>query len=217
MKKVTLFAALWIFQQLAMADCSYPTTWTMNIKNGTDQDTLTLSCDPGHSLAPGATYVYSGMSGDKCGTSAFDGPSCTYTDITTQPPQSGIIQFTFNSCTTSPSTSVSPSTINPTPFTCNASIAQMGNGNDAVCENTSSHSYNSYTATSTFVIVKKGPAYQLDWKGIVMHPVKGQTMGDKLAHDLMKMGTYTNSTARYNPTTSTLTIQLTTATQNPCT
>lgn len=213
MKKVLLIAGLLASQHLAIASCSYPVDWTMNIENGTENDVLTLSCSTAE-LNPGETFAYKGSSGNACGTSAFSGPSCTYTDKTTG--QSGTIVFSFDSCTKVSTTS--PAATNPTAFTCNAKTNDTGGGR-TVCDGVDGYSYNSYTATSSFIIVNKGPSYQLDWKGIKTNLIQGQAMADKLMSYLKAADSYpptSMTTATYNQATSTLTLRVETPTNNPC-
>jgi hypothetical protein len=213
MKKVLLIVSLLASQHLAIAGCSYPMNWTMNITNSTDHDNLSLSCSTVE-LKPGETFPYTGSSGNGCGTSPASGPSCTYTDKETG--QSGTIKLSFDSCTKVSTTPVA--SINPTAFTCNATSAETGGGR-TVCDGVDGISYKSYTATSSFIIINKGPSYQLDWKGIKTNLIQGQAMADKLMSHLKAADSYpptSITTATYNQATSTLTLRVETPTNNPC-
>ena len=216
MKKMLLTIALLASHQLAIANCAGVVHWTMNITNGTASDKLHLDCHPSEDLAPGATYVYSGISGSAeavaCNGVSYSDVSCQYTDTSTN--QTGTLQLVFNSCNTT--TAGQSSATNPTSFACNITQPTKTGGGKTNCDYVDGYSYNSYTTDGSFVIVNTGPSYQLDWKGIVMHPVKGQAMGNKLARNLMQLGSYTSGTASYNQSTSTLTIKLTAPTTNPC-
>lgn len=212
MKKVLLIVSLLASQHIAIASCYSPVNWTMNIKNGTDNDVLTLSCS-GRDLNPDETFSYTGSSGDACGTSPASDPTCTYTDKTTG--QSGTIKLSFDSCTKVSTTPLAST--DPTAFTCNATSAEAGGGR-VVCDGVDG-SYKSYTATSSFIIVNKGPSYQLDWKGIKTNLIQGQAMADKLMNHLKAADSYpptSITTATYNQATSTLTLRVETPTNNPC-
>ncbi len=212
MKKVLLIISLFACQHIAVASCYSPVNWTMNIKNGTDHDVLTLSCSSAE-LQPGETFPYTGSSGNPCGTIPASDASCTYTDKTTG--QSGTIKLSFDSCTKVSTTPLAST--NPTAFTCNATSTQTSGGR-AVCDGVDI-SYKSYTATSSFIIVNKGPSYQLDWKGIKTNLIQGQAMADKLMSHLKAADSYpptSMTTATYNQATSTLTLRVETPTNNPC-
>ncbi|MBP9727024.1 MAG: hypothetical protein KBD83_06150 [Gammaproteobacteria bacterium] len=215
MKKVLLIVSLLASQHLAIAGCSYPMNWTMKITNSTEHDNLSLSCSTVE-LKPGETFSYTGSSGNECGTSYSTGPTCTYTDTTTQ--QSGTLTLVFNSCS-SVSATTTPPTTNPAPFGCSYANPKTGSNSHAVCDGVDGNYYETHAPTATFIIVNKGPSYQLDWRGIQANLIQGQAMADKLMSHLKAADSYpptSITTATYNQATSTLTLRVETPTNNPC-